>query len=90
MQIKQCTICGEVIPPDSKGTGTRCLECHRKLGKYYAYCRSIHKTSPTSALLEFRNILLDFKYNAIQNASVPADIDYQFNRVNGYLAEDAD
>lgn len=89
MDARRCTLCGKLLPIQYANR-RRCDNCRSALSGYTRYCRSIRKTSPTQLLLDFRNMLLNLKYNTSPDAKLPNDLDYQLDRVNRYLAGDSD
>lgn len=86
MTRTKCAWCGAPVVHKQ----TRCDKCATMLRHYKAYCRDIHKGSDMSMLLEFRNLILDLKYNMPGAELLPKDLDYQFDRVNSYIAREVD
>lgn len=89
MNATRCSLCGKPLPAQYANR-RRCDNCRSALKGYTKYCRDIHKSSPARLLLDFRNMLLNLKYNTVPGAKLPNDLDYQLDRVNRYLAGDSD
>ena len=79
---KTCRWCGAELP--DKGP-IKCEDCRHMMSDYKRLTARVRRSSPLELQLEYRDLLMDMKYNLHPGEGLPYDLDYQIDRVNRYL-----